>query len=190
MTAFGADGRIVVGADGRGFLTMTGGTLNGQQLVVGGENFTGDALGTSMVDLSGTALLAINNAAVAANGTAALDRRLKITGPSAHLTTGGTVTFGSTSNFTAVITSAANAAGPAMIQSSAAVKMGGALNVEFSGAGATGHALGNKWNLLTATTGVANTFTNLGVGQRDHSVWPGFPCAARLCLLPPHGQWR
>jgi hypothetical protein len=163
--AFGADGRIVVGADGRGFLTMTGGTLNGQQLVVGGENFTGDALGTSMVDLSGTALLAISNSAVAANGTAALDRRLKITGPNARLTTGGTVTFGSTSNFTAVITSAANAAGPAMIQSSAAVKMGGSLNVEFSGAGATGHALGNKWNLLTGTTGVANNFTNLGVGN-------------------------
>ena len=79
----GADGRIVVGADGRGFLTMTGGTLNGQQLVVGGENFTGDALGTSMVDLSGTALLAISNA-TPANGTAALDRRLKITGPSAR----------------------------------------------------------------------------------------------------------
>jgi len=164
-SAFGADGRIVVGADGRGFLTMTGGTLNGQQLVVGGENFTGDALGTSMVDLSGTALLAINNSAVAANGTAALDRRLKIAGPSAHLTTGGTVTFGSTSNFTAVLTSAADAAGPAMIQSAAAIKMGGSLNVEFSGAGATGHALGNKWNLLTATTGVANNFNNLGVGN-------------------------
>jgi hypothetical protein len=163
--AFGADGRIVVGADGRGFLTMTGGTLNGQQLVVGGENFTGDALGTSMVDLSGSALLAISNAAVAANGTAALDRRLKITGPNARLTTGGTVTFGSTSNFTAVLTSAANPAGPAMIQSAAAVKLGGSLNVEFSGAGATGHALGDKWNLITATTGVANNFTNLGFGN-------------------------
>ena len=58
-SGIGADGRIVVGADGRGFLTMTGGTLTGQQLVVGGENFTGDALGTSMVDLSGSASLAI-----------------------------------------------------------------------------------------------------------------------------------
>ena len=52
-----------------------------------------------------------------------------------------------------------------MIQSGSAVKLGGALNVEFSGAGATGHTLGNKWNLITATTGVANNFTNLGVGN-------------------------
>ncbi|MFO0788458.1 MAG: PEP-CTERM sorting domain-containing protein [Pirellulales bacterium] len=160
----GADGRIVVGADGRGFLTMTGGTLTGQQLVVGGENFTGDALGTSLVDLSGTAALTINNG-VPASGTAALDRRLKITGPNARLTTNGTITFGSTSSFSAVITSAANAAGAAMIQSGAAVKLSGALNVEFSGAGATGHVIGNKWNLITATTGVANNFTNLGIGN-------------------------
>ncbi len=161
----GADGRIVVGADGRGFLTMTGGTLTGQQLVVGGENYTGDALGTSMVDLSGTAQLTINNAS-AINGTAALNRRLKITGPSANLTTNGTITFGSTSSFDAVITSAANPAGPAMIQSGSALKLGGALNVEFSGAGATGHVVGDKWNLLTATTGVANNFTNLGFGNQ------------------------
>ena len=52
-----------------------------------------------------------------------------------------------------------------MIQSGSALKLGGALNVEFSGAGATGHTVGNKWNLLTATTGVANNFTNLGVGN-------------------------
>src|SRR6185436_1789126 len=75
---FGADGRIVVGTDGRGFLTMTGGTLNGQQLVVGGENFTGDALGTSMVDLSGTATITIDNTVTQSNGTADLNRRLKI----------------------------------------------------------------------------------------------------------------
>ena len=164
-STFGADGRIVVGADGRGFLTMTGGTLNGQQLVVGGENFTSDALGTSLVDLSGSATLAIANTANAINGTATLDRRLKITGPTAKLTTGSTVTFGSGSSFSAVITSAANPAGPAMIQSGSAVKLSGALNVEFSGAGATGHTIGNKWNLISATTGVANTFTNLGVGN-------------------------
>ena len=134
-------------------------------MVVGGENYTGDALGTSMVDLSGSATLTISNA-TPINGTATFNRRLKITGPSAKLTTNGTITFGSTSSFTAVITSAADPAGPAMIQSGAAVKLGGALNVEFSGAGATGHTLGNKWNLLTATTGVANNFNNLGVGNQ------------------------
>jgi hypothetical protein len=164
-SGLGADGRIVVGADGRGFLTMTGGTLTGPQLVVGGENFTGDALGTSMVDLSGTALLAISNA-TPASATVALDRRLKISGPSARLTSNGPVNFGTSSEFTAVITTAANGADPAMIQSGLGVKMGGALNVEFSGAGATGHALGNKWNLLTATTAVTNTFNNLGVGNQ------------------------
>ena len=161
----GADGRIVVGADGRGFLTMTGGTLNGQQLVVGGENYTGDALGTSMVDLSGTATLAINNP-TPASGTAQLDRRLKITGPGAHLSTNGTVTFGSSSSFHAVITSASNPIGAAMIQSGSGLKLGGALSVEFSGAGATGHTLGNKWNLLGATTGVTGNFNNLGIGNQ------------------------
>ncbi len=176
----GADGRIVVGADGRGFLTMTGGTLTGQALVVGGENYTGDALGTSMVDLSGSATLSVNNTANPINGTAALNRRLKITGPSAKLTTNGTVTFGSTSDFTAVITSAANAIGPAMIQSGSAAKLGGALNVEFSGAGATGHVLGNKWNLITATTGVANSFSNLGFG--NEITVSGLPSA------PPTGS--
>jgi hypothetical protein len=162
---FGADGRIVVGADGRGFLTMTGGTLNGPQLVVGGEQFTGDSLGVSMVTMSGASTIAINNAVVA-NGTAAFDRRLKITGPNAKITTNGAVSFGASSDFTAVITSAANPAAPAMIQSGSAVKLGGSLNVEFSGAGATGHTLGDKWNLFSATTGVGNNFTNLGPGNQ------------------------
>ncbi|MGD9635307.1 MAG: PEP-CTERM sorting domain-containing protein, partial [Pirellulales bacterium] len=179
-STLGADGRMVIGADGRGFLTMTGGTLTGQQLIVGGENFTGDALGTSMVDLSGSATLSVNNTTNPINGTAALDRRLKITGPTAKLTTNGTVTFGSTGSFAAVITSAANPTGPAMIQSGSAVKLGGALSVEFSGAGASGHVLGDKWNLISATTGVANNFTNLGVG--NEITVSGLPSA------PPTGS--
>lgn len=163
-SAFGADGRIVVGADGRGFLTMTGGTLSGQQLVVAGENFTGDPLGTSLVDLSGTTTLAISNSTTPANGTAQIDRRLKITGSGAHLTTGGTTTFGSTGSFDALITSPANPAGPAMVQSGSGLKLGGALNVTFSGVGAP--ALGDKWNLLSAVTGVSGNFANLGVGNQ------------------------
>jgi hypothetical protein len=163
-SGFGADGRIMVGVDGRGFLTMTGGTLSGQQLVVAGENFTGDALGTSLVDLSGTATLAISNSTTAANGTAELDRRLKITGSAAHLTTGATTTFGSTSSFDAVITSAASPAASAMVQSGSGLKLGGALNVSFSGVGAP--ALGDKWNLLSAVTGVSGSFSNLGVGNQ------------------------
>ncbi len=91
---------------------------------------------------------------------------MKITGPNARLTSNGPVNFGTASEFTAVITSAANAAGPAMIQAGLGVKMGGTLNVGFSGAGATGHTLGNKWNLLTATTAATNNFTNLGFGNQ------------------------
>ena len=40
---FGADGRVLVGVEGRGYLMMTGGTLTAPALIVGGENITTDA---------------------------------------------------------------------------------------------------------------------------------------------------
>ncbi len=158
----GADGRIVVGADGRGYLTMTGGQLIGQSLEVDGEEYTGDALGSSLLDLSGSATLNINNTASASSGVANLNRRLRIEGPNVTFTTSGQVKFGSDSTFDAVLT------GPtthAMIQSAGAIRMDGTLNVEFSGAGATGHSVGDTWDLLDSAVGLSDkSFSNVGFG--------------------------
>lgn len=158
--ASGADGRILVGADGRGFLTMTGGTLTGQTLIVGGENYTADALGTSLLDLSGSSVLTISNA-VPSSGLATFSRRLRVTGPNVNFSSTGTLRLNSTNSYTAVITSP-TLHSPLKTNSTAII--GGALNVEFSGAGATGHVLGETWDLVDAGTAMAGNFNNLGVG--------------------------
>jgi hypothetical protein len=55
----GADGRVLVGVDGRGYLTMTGGTLVATGLSVGGEMInTGQGLST--VQLSGASTVTMN----------------------------------------------------------------------------------------------------------------------------------
>lgn len=173
--ASGADGRILVGADGRGFLTMTGGTLTGQALIVAGENYTADALGTSLVDLSGSSTLTISNA-VPSSGLATFSRRLRVTGPDVNFSSTGTLRLNSTNSYTAVITSP-TAHSPLKTNSTAII--GGALNVEFSGAGAVGHVLGETWDLVDAGTAMAGNFNNLGVG--------GDVPVSGLAVAPPTG---
>ena len=49
---------------------MTGGELIGPTIIVAGENFTGDALGNSRLDLSGSAKLTVSGAAPILSPTA------------------------------------------------------------------------------------------------------------------------
>ncbi|TWT37638.1 PEP-CTERM motif protein [Posidoniimonas corsicana] len=149
----GVDGRIVLGVEGRGFLTMTGGTLTGQALVVEGEEYNGDSLGHSLLDLSGDATVSI------AGGTT-LNRRLRIEGPSVDFNSAGTARLNASNRYTAVITDATHSP----IKSDVAVVLGGSLNVEFSGAGASGHTIGQTWDLADAGTAIAGNFNNLGPG--------------------------
>ena len=75
--AFVADGRIMVGVDGRGYLTMNGGTLTGTALTVAGENVT-TGNGTSLLDLRGSSTLTVNGA------HPHFSRRLRIEGPNVN----------------------------------------------------------------------------------------------------------
>jgi len=156
-SAKGADGRIVVGADGRGYLTMNGGVLTGQNLVVGGEDIsTGN--GTSRVDLRGSSSLSISTA-TPSSGTATFNRRLRIEGPSVNFSTSGSIRLNSSNTYTAVITSP-TAHSPLK---TAIAYVGGALNVEFSGAGAT-HSLNTTWDLIDVSLGMIGNFNNLSAG--------------------------
>ncbi|WP_197525607.1 PEP-CTERM sorting domain-containing protein [Pseudobythopirellula maris] len=159
----GADGRIVVGADGRGFVTMTGGALTGTALIVGGEEFSGDSLGNSLVDLSGSASLVIDKNSEPSANTATLDRRLRIEGPDATFHAVGSITMGSSSSYNAVITSpTAHSA----ITSGAPIFLDGSLDVDFSGAAATTtHTVGQTWDLVESPIAVIGEFNNLGGGD-------------------------
>jgi hypothetical protein len=169
VAAFGADGRVLVGVHGRGYLTMTGGTLTAPALVVGGPNITTDAgtpqeLGPSTVDLSGNASLQITGGAT---GIANLDRRTKVTGPDVNFNATGRIRFTSASLLTAAITSA-TAHSP--LKTSNNALLSGAVAVEFSGAAATRDpiaSLGQTWNLIDSslsTNAIDGNFTNLGPG--------------------------
>ncbi|WP_146590946.1 dockerin type I domain-containing protein [Posidoniimonas polymericola] len=158
----GADGRIVVGQDGRGFLTMTGGTLTGEALVVGGETFAGDSLGSSLVDLSGASTLSVN-------GTANLNRRLRVEGPDVNFSSAMQLQMGSASSYTAAITSATAHSPLKVTTFGQQAIVDGVLNVEFSGAAATRDpiaSLGTKWTLIDVATPdtsvIAGGFTNVG----------------------------
>jgi len=168
-SAFGVDGRVLVGVDGRGYLVMDGGTLTTPGLIVAGENITTDAgtpqeLGPSTVDLSGNASLQITGGAT---GIANLDRRTKVTGPSVNFNATGRIRFTSSSLLTAAITSA-TAHSPLKTNNNALLS--GAVAVEFSGAAATRDpvtSLGQTWNLIDSslsTNAIDGNFTNLGPG--------------------------
>jgi hypothetical protein len=167
QSAAGADGRVLVGVQGRGYLTMTGGTLNTRQLVVAGEQNT-SGLGNSTLDLSGNATLSVSNAHQAAPNNVpdaaynytTLSRNLKITGPSVNFNTFGRLTLNPTNEYTAVITS--STVHSALKTNNIAV-VGGTLNVQFSGAGAT-HTIGERWDLVDAAIDIAGNFSNLGEG--------------------------
>jgi hypothetical protein len=160
-SSYGADGAIVIGADGRGFLTMTGGSLTGLSLTVGGEDLAIGGYGRSKVTLSGSASLTISNETASA-GTATFDRDLQVEGPNVTLQSSGALRLNATNMYTAVITSA-TAHSP--LRTSAAAYVGGGLNVVFSGAGASGHAYDQTWDLVDATTGMSSgNFSNLGPG--------------------------
>jgi hypothetical protein len=157
--SIGADGRILVGVDGRGYLTMLGGTLSGAGLIVAGENVT-TGNGTSLVDLRGSSTLTIN-------GTSQLNRRLRVEGPGVNFTTTGQLRLDSSNTYTAVITSATDHS-PLRTNNNAIVN--GNLFVEFSGAAATRDpiaTLGESWPLVVSTlsnNAIAGNFTNLGPG--------------------------
>lgn len=167
--ALGVDGRVLVGVHGRGYLTMTGGTLTAPALIVGGENITTNAgtpqeLGPSTVDLSGNATLNITGGTT---GIANLDRHIKVTGPNVTFNASGRIRFTSDSQLTAAITSA-TAHSPLNTANNAL--LGGAVAVEFSGAAATRDpvaSLGQTWTLIRSTlsdNAIAGNFSNLGPG--------------------------
>ena len=165
----GADGRVLVGVQGRGYLTMTGGSLTAPALVVAGENITTDAgtpqeLGPSLVDLSGSAIVNITGGST---GVADMSRRLKVTGPNVSFNASGRLRFVNTSSYTAAITSATS---HSTLTTAGNAFLNGSLAVEFSGAAATRDpiaSLGTSWDLVKSTlsnNAIDGNFANLGPG--------------------------
>jgi hypothetical protein len=155
----GADGGIKVGVDGRGYLTMIGGTLSGQSLTVAGEDISigGGAFGTSFLDLSGTASLNVSNGAD-------FSRRVSITGPNVNFNSSGELRLESTNTLLENITNA-TAHSPLKTASDAIVS--GSLVVNFSGAAATRDpvaSVGQTWDLVDSSLSadaIVGHFTNL-----------------------------
>jgi len=145
--SIGADGRIMVGVDGRGYLTMTGGTLTGEALVVAGEDNSSGG-GTSLLDLSGSSTLSVN-------GTSTFSRRLRVEGPAVDFSSSLQLQFDSSNSYTAAITGA-TAHSPLKVTSAGQKALiDGELNVEFSGAAALRDpiaSLGTTWTLVDVNT--------------------------------------
>jgi hypothetical protein len=146
----GSDGRVFVGGGGRGYLNMTGGTLTGTALIVGGEQLT-TGNGASRADFSGTSTVTIS-------GPATFGRRLRVTGPNVNFSATGTIALQSGNNYTAGITSA-TAHSP--LKTTGNVSIGGSFNVEYSGAAP---AMGQTWNLFDYGGGLSGNFNNLLTG--------------------------
>lgn len=166
----GADGRVMVGVDGRGELILDNGNLTilSTSLQVGGEEYTDPNTGTlhrSLLSLRGDSDLILTGVSPA--GFVNLDRDLRIEGPNVTWTQPGRLTLGSTNRYTAVITSPT--AHSAMNTTNLAV-VNGSINVEFSGAGSSGHAIGETWDLVHGTNGIAGTFNNLVGVNREVPV--------------------
>lgn len=167
QASFGADGRVLLGVEGRGYLTMTGGTLRTPALVVDGED-DDSGLGHSTLTLGGAATLEVSNAHQAAPNnvpdaainTTTIARNLQIEGPGVNFTTFGRVTLEATSQYTAVIT---NSTMHSPIRTGNIAVVSGGLHVQFSGAGTT-HAIGTTWDLVDADIAIAGTFSGLGEG--------------------------
>jgi hypothetical protein len=160
-SGFGADGRIYVGQDGRGYLTMNGGTLTGTALIVAGENIT-TGNGTSLVDLRGTSTLTVN-------GSSTFGRRLRVEGSGVNFSSSTQMTLESTNTYTAAITSATAHSPLKVTTFGERAVIAGALNVEFSGAAATRDpitSLGTKWSLVQvnslAEDAIDGNFSNVG----------------------------
>lgn len=158
---FGADGRIMVGVDGRGYLTMNGGTLTGTALSVAGDNVT-TGNGTSLVDLRGSSTLTVN-------GNASFSRRLRIEGPSVNFTTTGQLQMTSSNSYTAAVTGATAHSPLKVTTAGQKALVDGTLNIEFSGAAATRDpitSLGTKWSLMEVNNpledAIDGKFTNVG----------------------------
>ena len=164
-----AVGTVIVGSGGRGYLTMTGGSLVARGLTVGGENLSTGS-GLSSVSLS-------NNAAVTVSGgggNVTFNRNLTITGPNVNFSDTGNVRLNSTNVYNAVITSA-TAHSP--IKATGNVILGGNLNISFSGL-ATNPAVGQTWNLFDYGAGLGGSFANAAFGA-DVNV-TGLPQAVPL----------
>jgi hypothetical protein len=163
-TDAGADGRIVVGSDGRGYLTMTGGTLTGIALVVGGEN-NSSGNGTSLLSMSGNASLTVSS-------TAQFSRRLRVEGPDATVAAANQIRLDASNTYTAAITSASQHSALTGTAALSTATIGGTLNIEFSGAAATRDpiaSLGTTWDLVRvnnlADNAITGTFSNEGNGR-------------------------
>jgi hypothetical protein len=160
-SGFGADGRIYVGQDGRGYLTMNGGTLTGTALIVAGENVT-TGNGTSLVDLRGNSTLTVN-------GSSTFSRRLRVEGSGVNFSSSTQMTLDSTNTYTAAITNATAHSPLKVTTFGERAVVGGALNVEFSGAAAARDpitSLGTKWSLVQvnslAEDAIDGSFSNVG----------------------------
>lgn len=164
-----ADGRVIIGREGRGELRLDNGNLTiiDRSLSVGGEEYTdpNGIVHRSLLSLKGTSELNITGTAV--SGTMTLGRDLRIEGPSATFHAPGNITLESGNSYTAVITSPTT---HSVIDTDTIATIGGSLNVEFSGAGASGHVIGQTWNLVHADYGITGGFTNLIGPNQDVPV--------------------
>ena len=148
-------GTVVVGSGGRGYLTMTGGSLVTRGLTVGGENLTTGS-GLSSVNLSGAATVTVSGG----GGNVTFNQNLTITGPNVNFSDTGNIRLNSTNTYNAVITSA-TAHSP--IKATGNLILGGNLNVSFSGL-ATNPAVGQTWNLFDYGAGLGGGFANATFG--------------------------
>jgi hypothetical protein len=159
QAALGADGRVLVGVEGRGYLTMNGGALNALGLVVAGENFSGGD-GLSQVSLRGNSVVNITGT-TGQSGLSTFGRRLRVEGPNVNFTTSRTLRFEGTNAYTAVITSATQ---HSALKTNTNAILGGTISVQFSGAGAT-HSIGQTWNLVDGATAIGGSFVTLPGGD-------------------------
>jgi hypothetical protein len=143
-------GTAIIGAAGRGYLNVSGGTFAAVNMTVGGEDIATGS-GRSAVNLSGSTTLNL--------GSATLGRNLKITGPSVNFNVTGSATLQETNAYTAVITSP-TAHSP--IKAAGGAILNGTLAIEFSGVPAP--AAGQTWNLVDAFS-ITGGFSNIGTGD-------------------------
>ncbi|HEY4231826.1 MAG TPA: hypothetical protein VGM76_00225, partial [Lacipirellulaceae bacterium] len=138
-----ATGRIAIGSGGRGYLTMTGGTLTGTQLNLGGQNLAP----ISSLSLSGSSTVTIS-------GSATLAGNVTVSGPNVNFSTGAnSINLASPGSLTEVITGATHSA----LSSTKPSFLGGNLFVQFSG---TTPTPGQSWNFVNAQA-IGGSFANV-----------------------------
>jgi hypothetical protein len=155
----GETGAIAVGGAGQGNLTILGnGIVSGTSLSLGGST-------SSSITISDTARLTVR-------GTANLERTTTISGPSVTFSAGGDLTLGSSSTLIADIRS--NTAHSALRTESAA-NVARTIKPMFTG---VTPAVGNKWTLVNAATGIASEFATV-----DVSMVPALPAGQAYRLF-------